>query len=64
VSAPAPVLLSAEDLVAGYVPGVDILTGCSLELREGEIVGVIGPNGASRRWSRRSSGSFRCEPAV
>lgn len=48
MSMPAPVLLSAEDLVAGYVPGVDILTGCSLELREGEIVGVIGPNGAGK----------------
>jgi branched-chain amino acid transport system ATP-binding protein len=44
----APLLLSAENLVAGYVPGVDILTGCTLELREGEIVGVIGPNGAGK----------------
>jgi branched-chain amino acid transport system ATP-binding protein len=44
----APDLLSAEDLVAGYVPGVDILRSCSLELREGEIVGVIGPNGAGK----------------
>jgi branched-chain amino acid transport system ATP-binding protein len=41
-------LIAANDLVAGYVPGVDILTGCSLELREGEIVGVIGPNGAGK----------------
>jgi branched-chain amino acid transport system ATP-binding protein len=41
-------LLSAEDLVAGYVPGVDILTGCNLELGDGEIVGVIGPNGAGK----------------
>jgi branched-chain amino acid transport system ATP-binding protein len=44
----APLLLSAENLVAGYVPGVDILTGCTLELRECEIVGVIGPNGAGK----------------
>jgi branched-chain amino acid transport system ATP-binding protein len=42
------VLIVARDLVAGYVPGVDILTGCNLELREGEIVGVIGPNGAGK----------------
>ncbi|MGH9033180.1 MAG: ABC transporter ATP-binding protein, partial [Acidimicrobiia bacterium] len=41
-------LLTARDLVAGYVPGVDILTGCSLELHDGEIVGVIGPNGAGK----------------
>jgi branched-chain amino acid transport system ATP-binding protein len=47
MSEPTP-LLAAEELVAGYVPGVDILTGCSLELREGEIVGVIGPNGAGK----------------
>jgi branched-chain amino acid transport system ATP-binding protein len=41
-------LLVARDLTAGYLPGIDILTGCNLELREGEIVGVIGPNGAGK----------------
>jgi len=41
-------LLVAETIVAGYVPGVDILTGCTLELHHGEIVGVIGPNGAGK----------------
>ncbi|MDP8978545.1 MAG: ABC transporter ATP-binding protein [Actinomycetota bacterium] len=41
-------LLEADSLVAGYVPGVPILDGCSLDLREGEIVGVIGPNGAGK----------------
>ncbi len=41
-------LLEATDLVAGYLPGIDILTGCSLSLRQGEIVGVIGPNGAGK----------------
>jgi branched-chain amino acid transport system ATP-binding protein len=44
----APVLLEASELVAGYLPGVDILNGCSAEVREGEIVGVIGPNGAGK----------------
>jgi branched-chain amino acid transport system ATP-binding protein len=43
----APVL-TAEELVAGYVPGVNILNGCNLELDEGEIVGIIGPNGAGK----------------
>jgi len=41
-------LLAASNLVAGYVPGVDILRGCNLELHRGEIVGVIGPNGAGK----------------
>ena len=41
-------LLAARELVAGYVPGVDILTGCELELVQGELVGIIGPNGAGK----------------
>ncbi len=42
------VVLKVEDLVAGYVPEVDILTGVELSVREGEIVTVIGPNGAGK----------------
>ena len=41
-------LLEADDLYAGYVPGVDILNGCSLTLDEGELIGIIGPNGAGK----------------
>jgi neutral amino acid transport system ATP-binding protein len=41
-------LLATEDLVAGYVPEVDILNGVSISVREGEIVTVIGPNGAGK----------------
>ena len=41
-------LLEVRDLVAGYLPGVDILNGCSLDVNEGEIVGIIGPNGAGK----------------
>jgi ABC-type branched-subunit amino acid transport system ATPase component len=41
-------LLEARDLIAGYVPEVNILNGCDLELREGEFVGIIGPNGAGK----------------
>ena len=41
-------LLESDDLVAGYVPGVNILNGCNLTLAEGELVGIIGPNGAGK----------------
>ncbi len=41
-------LLHADDLVAGYIPGVDILNGCSLVVHPGELVGIIGPNGAGK----------------
>ena len=41
-------LLVATDLVAGYVPGVDILGGCNLVVHPGELVGIIGPNGAGK----------------
>ena len=41
-------LLIADNLTAGYIPGVNILNGCSLVLEEGELVGIIGPNGAGK----------------
>jgi branched-chain amino acid transport system ATP-binding protein len=41
-------LLEADSVVAGYLPGVDILTGVDFRLAEGELVGIIGPNGAGK----------------
>ena len=41
-------LMSAEDVVAGYFPGVDILNGCSLDVYPNELVGIVGPNGAGK----------------
>jgi branched-chain amino acid transport system ATP-binding protein len=41
-------ILEARDLVAGYLPGVDILKGCNLEVHPGELIGIIGPNGAGK----------------
>ena len=41
----------AVDLVAGYLPGVDILNGCSLELGQGELVGGEGLGGEVTRAS-------------
>ncbi len=42
------VVLASVDLVAGYVPGVNILNGCSVHVSRGELVGIIGPNGAGK----------------
>src|SRR5262245_20075169 len=41
-------LLEARDIVAGYLPGIDILHGCDLVLDKGELVGVIGPTRACK----------------
>ncbi|WP_255252645.1 ABC transporter ATP-binding protein [Curtobacterium sp. 'Ferrero'] len=41
-------VLSAKDLVAGYLPGVNILNGCDLDCYPGELIGIIGPNGAGK----------------
>ncbi|MDP9444373.1 MAG: ABC transporter ATP-binding protein [Actinomycetota bacterium] len=41
-------VLRADDLVAGYLPGVNILNGCNLYCQPGELVGIIGPNGAGK----------------
>ncbi len=48
VGGAAEALLVADDLIAGYVPGVNILNGCDLYVQEGELVGIIGPNGAGK----------------
>ncbi|MEX2548914.1 MAG: ABC transporter ATP-binding protein [Nitriliruptoraceae bacterium] len=45
---PRDPLVRAEGVRAGYLPDIDILTGCDLTLAEGEIVGIIGPNGAGK----------------
>ena len=41
-------LLRVDEVVAGYVPGVNILNGADLYAQEGELVAVIGPNGAGK----------------
>ena len=41
-------VIEATDVVAGYLPGVNILNGCSLVAYPGEMVGIIGPNGAGK----------------
>jgi len=41
-------LVRADNLTAGYFPGVNILNGANLYARHGELVGIIGPNGAGK----------------
>ena len=44
----AELLIHVDNVIAGYVPGVNILNGANLELTQGELIGVIGPNGAGK----------------
>src|SRR5213594_5226835 len=41
-------LLEVHDVVAGYVDGIDVLTGVSLAVERGSITGIIGANGAGK----------------
>ena len=41
-------VIEAADVIAGYVPEVNILNGCNLRVEPGEFVGIIGPNGAGK----------------
>ena len=41
-------VIEVTDLVAGYLPGVNILNGANLYAEKGELVGIIGPNGAGK----------------
>ncbi len=47
-TATAEIVVDIKDVVAGYLPGVNILNGCSLQARRGELIGIIGPNGAGK----------------
>jgi branched-chain amino acid transport system ATP-binding protein len=48
VSTTAEPVLRTTDLVAGYLPGVNILNGCTVEAGQGDLIGIIGPNGAGK----------------
>jgi branched-chain amino acid transport system ATP-binding protein len=41
-------VLEAKNLVAGYLPGVNILNGINFHADKGELIGIIGPNGAGK----------------
>src|SRR3546814_17615938 len=48
VPPPSGALLIAEDIVAGYVPEVNILNGVAVTVAPGELIGIIGPHGAGK----------------
>ena len=41
-------ILSARNVVAGYVPGLPVVHDVSVDVASGEIVTIIGPNGAGK----------------
>ncbi|CNF05215.1 branched-chain amino acid ABC transporter ATPase [Mycobacterium tuberculosis] len=47
MSTAGPMVLEVRRLRAGY-PGMPILHGCDLDVREGEMVGIAGLNGAGK----------------
>ena len=44
----AGALVRMDEIVAGYIPGVNIINGADLYAAKGELVGIIGPNGAGK----------------
>ncbi len=51
-------MLQLENVVASYVPGVEILRGVSLRVEQGEIVCLVGPNGAGKSTVLRAISGF------
>jgi ABC-type branched-subunit amino acid transport system ATPase component len=51
-------LLTVSDVHAGYLPGVDILRGLSIEAKPNAITLVIGPNGAGKSTLLRTVFAF------
>ena len=47
-------LLQLQDVVAGYIKGVDVLRNVNLQVNENEMVCLIGPNGAGKSTILRS----------
>ena len=53
-------MLVLENVVAGYITGVDILHGVNLHVDKGEMVCLVGPNGAGKSTVMRAiSGLLR-----
>ena len=42
------IVVEVRDLLAGYLPGINIINHANLVARKGELIGIIGPNGAGK----------------
>ena len=51
-------MLALDNVVASYIPGVEILRGVSLRVEPGEIVCLVGPNGAGKSTVLRTISGF------
>jgi len=51
-------MLVLENVVASYIPGVEILRGVNLHVEEGQIVCLVGPNGAGKSTVLRTISGF------
>jgi len=51
-------MLALENVVASYIPGVEILRGVNMHVDEGEIVCLVGPNGAGKSTVLRTISGF------
>ncbi|QQN37553.1 ABC transporter ATP-binding protein (plasmid) [Rahnella aceris] len=51
-------MITLENVVAGYTPGIDILHGISLHVEQAEIVTLLGPNGCGKSTLLKSIAGF------
>jgi branched-chain amino acid transport system ATP-binding protein len=50
--------IEISDVTAGYVPGVSILNGVSVDVEDGQILTILGPNGSGKSTLLKSAMGF------
>jgi len=51
-------MLVLDNVIASYIPGVEILRGVNMHVEQGEIVCLVGPNGAGKSTVLRTISGF------